>query len=269
MVTATNKAYIDTPAPDDDANAVGEALTAKQESFAQSWAKTGNKAAAYRIAYNVHERTLPNTVWASASRLAALPKIEARYKVLQQQAALETLISVREALQWQLDIATANPNELTRVVLRNCRHCRGIGFGYQWKDDVEFLDETVKACDDEQAMPSDAGGYGFNGALEPVSNCPHCFGCGVPQTVVADTTKLTGKALKLYAGVEEDRFGAIKIKHHDQGAAWERVCRILGAFNDKLDLRTPEERARTEARATLPADLTPESAARAYLTLLG
>lgn len=264
----TARAYVTTPAPDDDANVGGEKLTAKQEAFAQAWAKTGNQSAAYRIAYSVHERTLPNTVWASASRIAALPKVEARYKVLVQQAALETLVTVREALAWQLDIATADPNELTRVVLRNCRHCRGVGFAYQWRDMDEYLAECVKALDAELDPPADGGGYGFNGALEPVPACPHCLGCGVPQTIVADTMKLTGKARKLYAGVEEDRFGAIKIKMHDQDAAWERVCRMLGAFKDSLDLRTPEERAKAESRAALPADLTPETAARAYLQLL-
>jgi hypothetical protein len=264
------KAFNAAPAPDDDSHSTAPTLTAKQEAFAQAWAKTGNKAAAYRLAYTVHDRTLPNTVWANASRMAALPKIEARYKELVEQAALETVISIREALQWQLDIATANPNELTRVVLRNCRYCRGVDHGYQWKSPAEFQDAEVKALDEEaKSLPSEEGGYGFDGALEPVATCTACFGCGIPQTIVSDTTKLTGKALRLYAGVEEDRFGAIKIKTHDQDAAWERVLRMLGAFKDSLDLRTPADRAREAEGFKLGADLTEEQASKAYLALLG
>lgn len=261
-------AVISTPAPDDDAHVVAEGCTAKQEMFAQAWARTGNKAAAYRIAYQVHERTLPGTVWGSASRIAALPQVQARYKVLVEQAALETIMSVRELLQWQVDIATADPNEIVRVVHRNCRHCYGQGHRYQWKDEDEFLAECVKALDDKLQPPTDDGGYGFNGALEPMPTCPHCYGVGVTQTVVADTTKLTGKARKLYAGAKQDRFGAIEVKLHDQQKAAEMAARILGAFNDKLDLRTPEERARAEQPAKLPEHITAESASKAYLQLI-
>lgn len=265
MATPSTKSYVAHPAPDDDCDDKTAGLTPKQEAFAQAWAKTGNKAAAYRMSYNVHERTLPNVVWVSASRLSMLPKIEARYKVLQQQAALDTLITVREALMWQLDIATANPDLLTRVVLRNCRYCRGVNHKYQWKNEEEFTDAMVQALDDKAVPPDDDGGYGFNGALEPVQECSSCFGVGVAQTIVCDTSKLTGKEAKLYAGVEQDRFGALKIKMHNQGEAWERVCRILGAFKDSLDLRTPAER---EGRTELPKNLTPELMARAYLQLL-
>lgn len=259
-------------APDDDAHlAVGDApLTNKQELFAQFLAETGNQAAAYRKAYNVGERTLPATIWASASRIAALPAVRARVKVLQEQAALETVVSIREALQWQLDIATADPNEIVRVVARCCRYCHGVNFGYQWKDDTEYVEAMAKACDDPTAtMPSDAGGYGYNGALEPNPICPHCYGVGVEQTIVADTTKLTGKARKLYKGAKQDRFGAIEVLLHDQKAAWEMVCRMLGAFNDKLDLRSPEERAKAEAKTKLPDNVTEDEAAKAYLKLLG
>jgi phage terminase small subunit len=190
--------------------------------------------------------------------------------VLHEQAVLETVISVREALQWQLDIATADPNEVVRVVARCCRNCYGVGHRYQWRDDEEFVAACVKSVENaDENVPSDTGGYGYNGALEPCPTCPHCYGIGHEQTIIADTTKLTGKARKLYAGAEQDRFGAIKVKLHDQAAAWERVCRMLGAFNDKLDLRSPEERAKAEAKTKLPDNVTAETAAKAYLALLG
>lgn len=259
---------VTTRAPDDDAHVATDKLTDKQERFAQAWAKTGNKAAAYRIAYNVHERTLPQTVWESASRVAALPHVYARWLVLTQQAALETIMSLRELLQLQVDIATADPAEIVKTVNRNCRNCHGHGYAYQWKDLDEWLVACTQALQDETMPPSDAGGFGFNGALEPESTCPTCYGIGTPQTIITPSDRLVGKARKLYAGAKQDRFGCIEIKLHDQQKAAELVGRMLGAFNDKLDLRTPEERAKAEQAAKLPDNITAEGAAKAYLQLI-
>lgn len=263
-------------APDDDASFVGDALTPKQEAFAQAWAETGNQAAAYRKAYSVGVRTLPATIWAAASRLAALPKIKARYRELHEQAQLESLFSIRELFNWCVDVATADPNEIVRVVARCCRHCYGVGHAYQWRDDIEYLEAYSKALEDQAndpkakvKIPDDSGGYGFSATLEPVLTCPHCLGVGIEQTIIADTTKLTGKARKLYAGAKQDRFGAIEVKLHDQKAYAEMAGRMLGAFNDKLDLRTPAERAAQDSKTKLPDNVTAENAARAYLALLG
>jgi phage terminase small subunit len=266
-----NLAVVTTPAPDDDVHlAVGDTLTAKQDLFARWLAETGNQAAAYRKAYNVHERTLPQTVWVCASRVAALPQVRARVRHYQDLATLDTIMSVRELFKHCVDIATADPNEIARVVHRCCRYCHGVDFQYQWKDEDEYIAECAKLAEDPKAtMPSEAGGYGFNGALEPNPICPHCYGVGHEQVVIADTTQLTGKARKLYKGAKQDRFGCVEVFMHDQDKARELVGRMLGAFNDKLDLRTPEERAKAEARAKLPENVTEDQAAKAYLQLLG
>lgn len=263
------RAQLTSCAPDDDAHVEAQDLTPKQAAFAAAWAETGNQAAAYRKAYSVGERTLPQTVWAAASRLAAHPGVRARYKMLVEQATLDTIVSIREMLQLELDIATADPNDIVRVVQRCCRYCYGVGFRYQWKDGDEYTAKCVEALDNEETPPTDEGGYGYRGELEPNPLCPHCYGVGHAETIIADTTKLTGKARKLYKGAKQDRFGAIEVMLHDQSAARERVCRMLGAFNDKLDLRTPEERARAEAKTKLPDNVTAETAAKAYLSLLG
>lgn len=264
--------FVASPASDDDAH-VGDSdspCTAKQDVFARVLAETGNAAAAYRKVYNVAERTLPNTVWVNAGRLAALPQVRARVRHYQDLATLDTIMSVRELFQHCVDIATADPNELSYVVHRCCRYCHGLDFEYQWKNEDEYIDAAAKVCEDPNAvMPHDRGGYGFSGALEPNPICPHCYGVGEAVTIIADTTKLTGKARKLYAGAKQDRFGCIEIKTHDQDKAREMVGRMLGAFNDKLDLRTPEERAKAEAKTRLPDNVTEEQAAKAYLTLLG
>lgn len=261
-------------APDDDIGsiAVGDltTLTRKQEMFCLALAETGNAAAAYRKVYAVSDRTLPQTIWAAASRIAALPQVRARVRVLQDAAALESVYSIREAFLHCVEVATADPNDIVRVVARCCRYCHGHNFEYQWKDQNEFLDAQVKALDEmAKVIPTDSGGFGFNGALEPNPTCPYCYGVGHEQTIVTDTTTLTGKARKLYAGAKQDRFGAIEVKLHDQKAYMEMACRMLGAFNDKLDLRTPEQRAAAEAKAKLPDNVTEDQAAKAYLEMMG
>jgi phage terminase small subunit len=252
------------PSPLDDHDAVGDACTAKQDTFARVWAETGNQSAAYRKAYDVHPDTLPGTVWSNASRIAALPCVRRRYEEIRQQLALETVISVRDALQWQLDIATADPNEIAYIAKRACRHCYGVEHRYQWTDDDEYLAACVAAIDGKKDCPSDAGGYGYTRAKDPVATCPHCLGNGVTENVLNDTRNLSGKARKLYKGVDIKN-GELVVLMHDQKAAWEMVCRMLGAFNDKLDLRTPADRA---AAAKMPDDVGERDAARAYLAML-
>lgn len=255
--------------PDDDAELPGEKLTARQERFAELWAELGNQSAAYRGAYNVGEKTPPHVIWVRGSETAAIPKIRARYEQLKEKALEKTIVTIREALQWQYDIATADPADLVRTVVRCCRHCHGINYKYQWRDDDEYISACVLALDTKGMPPLDTGGYGFDGTLPPNSACPHCYGAGHEVTIIADTTKLVGKAKKLYAGAEQDRYGKIKIKMHDQQAAWEKVCRMIGAFDDKLDLRTPAQRAAEMERAKLPDNVTAEEAGKAYLSLLG
>lgn len=266
----TLRQQLATVIPNDADFAEVPTCTPRQERFAQVWARTDNQTAAYRDAYNPDPKTALGSIWSAASRVANFPQVKARYHILHEEAANETLLSLREALQWQIDIATADPNELVRVVADNCRHCHGTNYGYQWRDEDEYIDACVAAIDNKmKKSPSDAGGYGFIGNMQPSPTCPHCYGVGIERTVIADTTKLTGKARKLYAGAEQDRYGVIKIKMHDQDAAWDKVLRMRGAYNDKLDLRTPEQRAAETARQTLPDNITIEDASKAYITLLG
>lgn len=264
META-RKIYVSTPATDDDSGSVGEQCTPKQEAFARAWAETNNQAAAYRMVYTVHERTLPNTVWACASRLAAVPCVRKRADEHRQQLALETIMTVREAFAWQIDIATADPNEIAYVAKRACRHCYGIDHAYQWKTDDEYMTACVEAMDAGKIPPTDEGGYGYTRGADPALDCPHCLGQGTPENVINDTRNLTGKARKLYKGIDIKN-GELVVTMHDQSKAWEMACRILGAFNDKLDLRTPADR---QNATRIPEGLSEQDTARAYLSMLG
>lgn len=237
-------------------------LTPKREAFAVEWARTGNQAAALRRVYEISERTTPGTVWSYASRVAAIPAVRKRFEELQRQAALETIISIRDALQWQLDIATADPNEVAYVAKRACRYCYGIDHGYQWRDESEYCDALALSIDKGQSPPSDAGGYGYNRGLAPHADCPQCLGVGLAESIINDTRLLTGKARKLYKGVDIKK-GELVVVLHDQEKAWEMVCRMLGAFNDKLQLTNPNT-------GTMPtSEMSEKDAARAYLTMIG
>ena len=251
--------------PTDDSHVVGDTCTPKQDAFAQVWASTGNQSAAYRKTYAVSDSTLPQTVWSAAARIAAIPCVRKRFEEYRQQLVLETICSAREALQWQLDIATANPNDIAYVAKRACRCCYGVEHRYQWIDDDEYFKACVTAIDEQKETPSDAGGYGYTRAKEPNPVCPRCIGLGVTENVINDTRNLTGKALKLFKGIDIKN-GELVVTLHDQAKAWENVCRILGAFNDKLDLRTPAERA---GAAKMPEGANEQDAARHYLAMLG
>ncbi len=248
----------------EDLEPVGATCTPKQDAFALEWAATGNQAAAYRKTYAVSERTLPQTVWVSASRIAAIPCVRRRYEEYRQQLALETITSAREMLQDLVDIATADPNEITYVAKRACRHCYGKDHAKQWVDDDEYEQACIEAIDKQLPCPSDEGGYGYDRALEPVLTCPHCLGNGLTEHVINDTRNLSGKARKLYKGMDIKN-GELIVTMHDQIKAREMACRILGAFNDKLDLRTPADRA---AASKMPENVTEVDAARHYLTLI-
>lgn len=260
--------YLHSPAVDDDFDKAfaSDTLTPKMERFAQAWARTGNKAAAYRDAYNVHPNTLPNSVWASANKIASLGKVQRRYDELQRAAALETIVSIRELLQLEWDIATADPNEISYIAKRCCRYCYGVNHRYQWVDTEEHFEACVKALDEGQKTPSDAGGVGFTRAREPADDCPQCLGLGIDETVMNDTRKLTGKARRLFKGLDYKN-GQWVVQLHDQTKAREQVGRMLGAFKDAgIDMRTPAEKS----QGTKIADgVSEQEAARQYLGMLG
>jgi phage terminase small subunit len=255
------------PASDDDRDTVGESggCTVKQDAFALAYAETGNLSAAYRIAYDVDKNAAPNTISRYASRLYTLPHVRKRVREYQQQFAVETIATVRELAQLEWDIATADPNEITYIAKRACRNCYGVGHAHQWRDEAEFIEAMAKAIDENKRMPTDEGGYGFTRAREPAPDCPECLGLGNPEAVINDTRNLTGKALKLYAGLDY-KAGQWLVKMHDQAKAREAFGRIIGAFKDILDIRTPGEKSAGEA---FPEGLTEAQAAQWYRDKLG
>lgn len=206
-------------------------LTTQQEKFAQMYAKTGNATYCYRLVYNVAPETSRAVVNSKAHELRHHPAVAARIHVLRAAIAEQFVISAAALQLRQYELATAPP--LTHVRVFNCRHCHGVGFGYQWRDEVE----AAKAIDESLVsqgaipMPDLSGGYGFD-AFAPVNpQCVVCMGAGKAVVYLADTTQLEGAAAASYAGAEIDKYGIIKIKQHNQqDAAFELHRMVPGAI---------------------------------------
>lgn len=213
-------------------------LTEKQKRFADEYLIDLNATAAYiRAGY----KSTGNAAEAAASRLLSNVKVQEYIAARQKARAERTEITQDMVLQRWWAIATADPNELVHLRRLCCRHCFGIGHQYQWRDAEEYetaVSEAIeegKLRDCEPAIPSDAGGYGFDRLLRPHPKCPMCRGEGRADLHMADTRDLNGPAKLLYAGIKQTQAG-IEIKLQDQGKALENVARHLGMFKDRLEL---------------------------------
>lgn len=236
-----------------DVELASEFLTAKQEAFARLYVEHQNATTAYRLAYETGWNASPKSISVEACRTLAKPQVALRVAELQAQAAASTIIKARDILDQQMDVATADPNDLVRIESRNCRHCWGIGHEYQWQD-AEYAYKLQDALDagvnsDGKPIvraPSDRGGYGYDPQREPNAACPHCYGAGVRVVFVTDSAKLTGKARRLYKGVKMDRFGSVEVQMTNQETARSEVAKLLGAYQSdgkvgELGLPPPTE----------------------------
>lgn len=237
--------------PAGDAFPAFSALTEKQQAFVDHWVKYRNCAQAYRRAYDV-VKMKPNYCSQEGSRLLARPDVQAAVRERQQLAAGRVAVDVAWLLERFLDIATADPRELIGLRVGCCRYCHGEANGYQWRE-REFLEACAKV-DAEAAMlralplgkgqtaaqalayPDVAGGFGFNATLDPNPDCPQCHGEGLERFVPRDTDQLSDQALLLYGGVKVKADGGYEIIVADRQKALELAGRIMGAFNDKLQL---------------------------------
>ncbi len=227
---------------------------ANHEQFAAAVLRLGNKSAAYR---EVFGGDMPaRQVWEMASHLASRPEIGRRIDELLKESCDASVADHAAAVRHALDIATADPSAISRVFFTCCRCCHGEGHHYQWTAD-EYATACEKLAAARQPLPTCDGGFGFNAHAEPNAACPECLGMGVRHEWYCDPTKLTGKEAKLYAGLHPKSQLPMC---HDQDAAWDRVCRLMGW--NKETVKLPER----ETADTGP--MTPERAERGYLALV-
>jgi len=215
-------------------------LNDKQKAFVDEYLIDLNATqAAIRAGYS------PRTAGQQGFDLLKKPEIQARISERQQDRQKRTEITQDMVLQRWWQIANADPNELITYRRVCCRHCFGKDHEYQWKDEDEY-DHAVRMArlsakeGEPPSMPSDAGGYGFDGTLRPHPKCPKCEGEGHGEVFAHDTRDASESAKALYAGVKITKDG-LEIKMRDQDGALANVARHLGMFNDSLKLKGDEE----------------------------
>jgi phage terminase small subunit len=165
--------------------------------------------------------------------LVHAPRIAARIAQLRAVAADRALTSTDRLIQELEDIVAADPNELASLSVAACRHCHGVGHQYQWVDEDEWAIAAAAALDRGKAIPSQAGGVGFNANLSPSDECPKCSGSGAPMVRFTDTDKLSPQARRLFKGVELRPDGSVRVMMHDQLEARKELHRLRGMLVDR------------------------------------
>lgn len=87
-------------------------LTIKQENFCRYYVEIGGNASeAYRMAYDASNMK-PETIWNTASKLLADPKVATRVEELKAEAAQESKIERHKVEKVLMDIVLADPMDL-------------------------------------------------------------------------------------------------------------------------------------------------------------
>lgn len=223
-------------------------LTVKQEKFAQEFVACGNASEAYRRAYDT-SKMKATTVETTACATMKVPKIAARIAELKGAIVERAEIDGAAIVKQLVEIAFADPNELVTHRRVNCRYCNGIDHKYQWKHLGEFHYDHERWEEQKEdwemnpknagkrfkpAEPSEEGGYGFRKTNEPHPACPVCEGEGVDEIFIADTSKVSPAAKRLYAGAKHTKNG-IEIAMHSQDNARRLLGEHFGIFKSVIE----------------------------------
>jgi hypothetical protein len=241
-------------------------LSDKQRLFVLAYLETQNATeSARRAGYkqpNMH-----------GPRLMVNDGIKAAIEEGRAQIEAKALMSAEEvAAQW-LELALADPTELTSNIHAPCRYCHGTDGEYQWRTPREFREAHKLACFDlfddpdlrdmaidgaieDARLPTDAGGYGYNLNDTPNPDCAECSGFGVEIVRMADTRTLSPGARLLFEGVEETKQGK-KFKINDRQIALDRFAKHIGMYAGKVEEETTSPLARLVQRLAQSASAIP------------
>ena len=209
-----------------------DGLTAQQRLFIAEYLKDANATqAAIRAGYS------KKTAQEQSSRLLSNVMV-AQAIAQQQKASIErTLGSADEVLAQMWQLATFDANQLSQYRRGACRYCWGFGHHYQWRDAVEFDEETAKVEGREGArLPQDTGGYGYDHNREPNPECPRCNGDGIGQPYFPDTRKLPAASRLAYSGVKVGKNG-VEITAISRERMFEAVIKRLGLADSEFAQR--------------------------------
>ncbi|CZX12100.1 terminase small subunit [Enterobacter bugandensis] len=209
-----------------------DGLTAQQRLFVAEYLKDGNATqAGIRAGYSKK----------SAEQIGyqLLQKTSVAQAIAQQQKAsiARTLGSADEVLAQMWQLATFDANQLSQYRRGACRYCWGFGHHYQWRDAVEFDEETAKVEGREGAkLPQDTGGYGYDHNREPNPECPRCNGDGIGHPYFPDTRKLPQVSRLAYSGVKVGKNG-VEITAISRERMFEAVMKRLGLADSEFAQR--------------------------------
>lgn len=82
-------------------------LTANQEAFVQNIIQGMSQADAYRSAYP-NQRMSDKTIWETASKLMANPKVVTRLKELRDKIANEKIMSAQKRMEWLTEVVKSD-----------------------------------------------------------------------------------------------------------------------------------------------------------------
>ncbi|MDN5008816.1 MULTISPECIES: terminase small subunit [Enterobacter cloacae complex] len=209
-----------------------EGLTAQQRLFVAEYLKDANATqAAIRAGYSKRNADKIGPELLGKTRVA-------QAIAQQQKASIErTLGSADEVLAQMWQLATFDANQLSQYRRGACRYCWGFGHHYQWRDIVEFEEETAKAEGRDGArLPEDTGGYGYDHNKEPNPQCPRCNGDGIGHSYFPDTRKLPAVSRLAYSGVKVGKNG-IEITAISRERMFEAVMKRLGLADSEFAQR--------------------------------
>lgn len=275
-----------------------DGLTPQQEAYAIAFVELGQKAAAFRKAYNVvglNNLSVGRRAWDVHRNPLVQQKIDelkqeirdrvVSSRVAEQSPATQVLYGALQVFQHWQAIALADPRKIVTVRRICCRYCHGKGHLFQWRDADEFAQALADVMDanaslqrqrdkargaqreaigDDADLPTDDGGYGFRFNEQPHKDCPRCLGEGSPNVFVSDFSKLDDNERRLLKSVEVKKDGSLKVHMHDQSDALANMAKALGMLVDKFKIVDPQSK-----EGEIPAlPLDPTEASRVYAEML-
>lgn len=126
-------------------------LTANQENFVKNIIQGMSQADAYRSAYP-NQKMSDKTIWETASKLMANPKVVARLKELREQLSKPSIMSAQERLEWLTQLIQSK-EESTADKLRAADIMNKMQGEYVQKVQAEVRTETtinIELVDDDE-----------------------------------------------------------------------------------------------------------------------
>lgn len=174
-------------------------LTSRQEVFARSYAEGLPAIDAYLSAFETTSSRASARV--SAFRLLRNPKVAARVKQLQSEAAKRATRSAEALIAELEEMVEADIGELVRLDMRPCAQC--------WPE-------------------------GQGAGREPNPDCIGCDGAGEPKVRFASTSDVSPGARRLLRGIEMFPDGSVKrVLLHSQLEARIELHRLKGMHIDR------------------------------------